>query len=481
MKKSIILVTALIVVLFSFPVAASAASVTVSATISPDSDAINPNSPSMGGPYSPVPVSSGVIPATAKSPVAGEADYKMLAWKIDTSGLCKGAVIESVTATAIAKNVADLDKENVLAVAIHDGSNVIESVTPIVGVANIPGTSVSGYTNSGSAPTEASGVWTTSSTTLYALVLIGASQAKEISEITLTSLSVSLTYDDSGCVTNNPPNTEPDIYTIPNYAAYSGNVISNDSDPDGDTLTVTNFYIDGDPVEYVPGETATIPGVGAVLINSDGSFIFIPDPNFVGAVPGITYVIFDDKGLGSKGPLVIKVEEAYCPDPYDTSEVLSDDGDCDQDGITNVNEGYLDPVDTDDDAIPDYLDLDTDNDGIPDEVELTDDPDVDGIGNWRDIDSDGDSKLDVVEAGHGASDVNGDGSVDIYGIPTAVPDSYELKDTDGNGIPDFLQVDKTVSGTLPKTGSMIQNELFISLSLMLFGLLVNRKFRKLAK
>ena len=57
--------------------------------------------------------------------------------------------------------------------------------------------------------------------------------------------------------------------------------------------------------------------------------------------------------------------------------------------------------DTDLDGFGDYTDLDSDGDGIPDEEEGTDDFDNDGIPNYVDLDSDGDGLPDEVE---GSSD-----------------------------------------------------------------------------
>ena len=57
-------------------------------------------------------------------------------------------------------------------------------------------------------------------------------------------------------------------------------------------------------------------------------------------------------------------------------------------------------ADTDNDGVPDYVDLDSDNDGIPDKVEGCDiDTDNDGIPNCLDSDSDNDGCDDVIEAG----------------------------------------------------------------------------------
>jgi hypothetical protein len=73
----------------------------------------------------------------------------------------------------------------------------------------------------------------------------------------------------------------------------TGNVLGNDIDPDGDPLIVTSFTIAGDPTVYVAGTTASIPGVGTLVIQSDGSFTFEPSTDYVGPVPSATYTVSD--------------------------------------------------------------------------------------------------------------------------------------------------------------------------------------------
>ncbi|WP_343574484.1 retention module-containing protein [Pseudomonas sp.] len=73
----------------------------------------------------------------------------------------------------------------------------------------------------------------------------------------------------------------------------TGNVLTNDSDVDGDKLTVTGFTIGGN--NYAAGDTATINGVGSLVINSNGSFTFTPVPNYNGPVPTATYTVSDGK------------------------------------------------------------------------------------------------------------------------------------------------------------------------------------------
>jgi gliding motility-associated-like protein len=76
-----------------------------------------------------------------------------------------------------------------------------------------------------------------------------------------------------------------------------------------------------------------------------------------------------------------------------------------KDGVYDVFGSGIVPLDTDQDGIPDYLDLDTDNDGIYDADEsgtnsVNVDIDTDGIKNFRELDSDNDQCSDVIEAGY---------------------------------------------------------------------------------
>ncbi len=58
---------------------------------------------------------------------------------------------------------------------------------------------------------------------------------------------------------------------------------------EGTGLQVTSFSVNGNT--YTPGSTATIPGVGSITIQADGSWEFIPATGYFGPVPEITYTI----------------------------------------------------------------------------------------------------------------------------------------------------------------------------------------------
>ncbi|MBA4264331.1 MAG: hypothetical protein C0453_04555, partial [Comamonadaceae bacterium] len=119
---------------------------------------------------------------------------------------------------------------------------------------------------------------------------------------------VSFTYEvedgnggsDTATVTGtvNPVNDPPEAvddgpFTTSANEPLTGNVLGNDSDPDGDPLTVTAFTVAGDPTVYPAGTTASMPGVGTLVIQPDGGFTFVPATDYVGPVPSATYTVSD--------------------------------------------------------------------------------------------------------------------------------------------------------------------------------------------
>ncbi|MBL4585702.1 MAG: tandem-95 repeat protein, partial [Flavobacteriales bacterium] len=79
---------------------------------------------------------------------------------------------------------------------------------------------------------------------------------------------------------NNPPVAVDDFNNTLVDTPVSGNVVTNDTDPDGDNLTVTTTPISG-------------PSNGTLTLNPDGSYTYTPDPGFEGE-DTFTYVVCDD-------------------------------------------------------------------------------------------------------------------------------------------------------------------------------------------
>ncbi|OAN41966.1 Ig-like domain-containing protein [Mycolicibacterium iranicum] len=118
----------------------------------------------------------------------------------------------------------------------------------------------------------------------------------------------------------------------------TGNVLTNDTDADGDTLTVTN-----------PGKT--IGNHGTLVLNSDGSFTYTPDENASGT-DTFTYQVADTQGGTTTATLTITLNAvndapAGVADtatgtedgPTLTGNVLTNDTDADGDTLTVTNPG----------------------------------------------------------------------------------------------------------------------------------------------
>ena len=77
---------------------------------------------------------------------------------------------------------------------------------------------------------------------------------------------VTITVSDS----NDVPIANDDNPIVNEDSVLSDNVLNNDSEPDGDTMTVNTIPV-------------TAPTNGALTLNSDGSYTYTPDPDFFGA------------------------------------------------------------------------------------------------------------------------------------------------------------------------------------------------------
>ncbi len=267
---------------------------------------------------------------------------------------------------------------------------------------------------------------------------------------------------------NDAPIVANETKSAPVNTAISDNVLTNDRDVEASALSLTKFTIAG--VDYPAGTTATITGVGTILMNADGTFTFTPATNYVGSAPAITYTVSDGTAT-STGTLSLTITPIDAdgdgiPDeiekgPGSTPRDTDNDGtpdyldtDSDGDGILDSAEdatctGFMPctPTDTDADGTPDYRDLDSDGDGIPDATEGSADTDGDGVPNYRDTDSDGDGILDSVE---GTTDSDGDGIPNYKDLDSdgdGIPDATEgTTDADGDGTPNYKDTDSDGDG-----------------------------------
>lgn len=121
---------------------------------------------------------------------------------------------------------------------------------------------------------------------------------------------------------------------------------------------------------------------------------------------------------------------------------------------------WRESTDTDEDGVPDALDIDDDNDGITDLVEGTGDNDNDGEPNYLDLDSDNDGIYDVIEAGGSDPDFDGHPGTTagsnpaVYpssdptrpGLPSTIPAPLVPTDFDSDGKPNYLDLDSDNDG-----------------------------------
>jgi len=96
---------------------------------------------------------------------------------------------------------------------------------------------------------------------------------------------------------NSAPVTVNDSATLLEDGSVSGNVLTNDSDLNYDTLSVTAFSVGGSA--GVLGTPKSIAGVGSLTVNADGSYSFTPLANYAGAVPLVSYTTSDGKASTS--------------------------------------------------------------------------------------------------------------------------------------------------------------------------------------
>jgi gliding motility-associated-like protein len=248
---------------------------------------------------------------------------------------------------------------------------------------------------------------------------------------------------------NSPPVANNDVFES-GCNVISGNLIANDTDEENDDLFI--------------GTTAVVPTVhGQLMLNRDGTFEYRPDASFTG-VDQFTYALFDkneyhwvhatvvldvfkdtdhdniadDIDLDIDGDGIMNEREVIIGQDWHTQDTDKDglpnsmDIDSDGDGIvdnyeaqnsktyrspvgSDVNNNGLDdaydigksgiviqPVDSDDDGLFDFLDADSDNDGVPDKIEGNDSdfdgrPDPGHIVTGNDADGDGlDNAFDTV-------------------------------------------------------------------------------------
>ncbi|MGJ8659818.1 gliding motility-associated C-terminal domain-containing protein [Cellulophaga fucicola] len=224
-----------------------------------------------------------------------------------------------------------------------------------------------------------------------------------------------------------------------------------------ETIVIDNWDLNDNDLPTNGTFTTTDPTNGTIVVDTNGTpndpsddiITYTPNPGYIGQ-DTFTYTICDTLSNCSTSTITVIVNEAAMTDlDADNDGILDSFEDLNLDGD---NDPATDATDTDNDGIPDYLDIDSDDDGIPDNVEaqttagyiqpsgldengngLDDAYETDGNLGIFPVDTDGDSLPDYLD-----EDSDNDG----------VSDAIEANDTDSNGIPDntFVGSDKDNDG-----------------------------------
>ncbi len=242
---------------------------------------------------------------------------------------------------------------------------------------------------------------------------------------------------------NMPPIAEDDYFDVP-CISLTGNVAFNDSDPDGDDFVV-------DPVPLTP------PTNGTLVLYEDGHFEYEPFIDFTEGIDSFQYQIWDEPLVGpslydTAWVYITRVADNDCDGVADVADI-DDDNDGIRDSIENGGYWPEDTdvilIDSDQDGIPDYLDIDADNDGIVDNIEGQDEHNYIEPDGWRDDNNNGwDDRYDNLDGETGfpfdenLTDTDGDGIPDYLDSDSDndnVPDYIEGNDDNADGIPDFIR------------------------------------------
>jgi outer membrane protein OmpA-like peptidoglycan-associated protein len=222
----------------------------------------------------------------------------------------------------------------------------------------------------------------------------------------------------------------------------------NDGVPDSVEAGVSGVDSDGDGID----DTYDVDQTGGEDVNGDG----IDDALATGGDfdgDGFADVIDPD----ADGDGIPDVHENGSSGNDTDGDGIDDTFDVDQTvGVDANGDGIDDNAttpDSDGDAAPDYLDSDADNDGVPDAVEggaSGNDTDADGIDDAYDIDQTGgaDANFDgiddaVVDTDNDAIADSLDHDSDNDGLPDSVEAVTSGLDSDGDGIDDVFDVDRT--------------------------------------
>jgi Tol biopolymer transport system component len=110
---------------------------------------------------------------------------------------------------------------------------------------------------------------------------------------------------DQNAHANHPPVAAADTGSLPAFTTRAGNMLANDSDPDGDTLSLTEIAINGVITPVAASGSTTILGAhGKLTVTADGGY------SYLGALPGtdtFAYKVSDGGALAATSTFTVAV------------------------------------------------------------------------------------------------------------------------------------------------------------------------------
>jgi CshA-type fibril repeat protein len=111
-------------------------------------------------------------------------------------------------------------------------------------------------------------------------------------------------------MSNASPIAINDVIDVIEDTPVSGNLLGNDTDPDGNVLIITKAVVEGQSAPLVLGVPTAVKDsagnpVGTLTINSNGSYSFVPEHDYFGPVPKVTYTVSDGNGGPATAQLIL--------------------------------------------------------------------------------------------------------------------------------------------------------------------------------
>ncbi|MYM61736.1 type I secretion C-terminal target domain-containing protein, partial [Pseudomaricurvus sp. HS19] len=274
---------------------------------------------------------------------------------------------DSVSANTITFDVAAVNEAPTISVTANDfvedaASTAAGAIVATYSVNDLDGDVLSVSWTSGSSPVDTNGnalyLLNTGALTVI-LTAAGAAYANAGNDLPAVDLTVT---DDSGAANNSASDSDDPQLTLVDDATVTvsdsatgvedevltvgiaAGVLANDFDED-DTLSVTGFSVNVDGVagdeNYNAGQTAVIAGVGSLTLNADGSYEFVPEPDYSGDLPVVTYTT----NTGATDTLAITIDPVADPIPgTDTSVYIGPEIESNVDLGSGANYGFPEGV-----------------------------------------------------------------------------------------------------------------------------------------